>query len=102
VLDTILRQRVSGLFNSVGSAEVFLPTRLLFGVATRALVAAGGLAVFLPASAVTIHDFWAVPENQQQGEMTQFLKNAVTAGASLAFLALSLAPWPYALDVSLL
>lgn len=58
--------------------------------------------MFLLASAVTIHDFWAVPEDQQQDEMTQFLKNAAMAGASLAFLALASAPWPYALDLSLL
>jgi len=150
MLDTILLQGASDLFNSAGSAEVFLLSRLLFGfvlafmglnhfmmtdglagyseakgipaprlatlfsggllifgglgVATGAFVtlAAGGLAVFLLASAVTIHDFWAVPEDQQQDEMTSFLKNTVMAGASLAFLALASAPWPYALDLSLL
>ena len=74
------------------------------GVAAGAfvVVAAGGLAVFLLVSAVTIHDFWAVPEDRQQDEMTSFLKNTVMAGASLAFLALSGATWPYALNLGLL
>ncbi|MFC7069125.1 DoxX family membrane protein [Halobaculum lipolyticum] len=88
-------------------ATLFSGGLLLFGglgVAAGAFVAlaAGGLAVFLLVSAVTIHDFWAVPEDQQQDQMTQFLKNVVMAGASLAFLALSSATWPYALGISLL
>ncbi|UIO99260.1 DoxX family membrane protein [Halobaculum sp. CBA1158] len=89
------------------AATLFSGGLLLFGglgVAAGALVAlaAGGLAVFLLLSAVTIHDFWAVPEDQQQDQMTQFLKNVVMAGASLAFLALSGVSWPYALGYSVL
>ncbi|WP_435062787.1 DoxX family protein [Halobaculum sp. EA56] len=74
------------------------------GVAAGAFVplAAGALATFLLVSALVFHDFWAVPEDQQQDEMTQFLKNVVMAGAALAFLALASAPWPYAVGASLL
>ena len=62
-------------------------------------VGAGALAVFLPLSAVTMHDFWDVEGEEAQTEMTQFLKNiGLTAGA-LAFLALSGVAWPFALDI---
>jgi uncharacterized membrane protein YphA (DoxX/SURF4 family) len=64
------------------------------------VLGAGAIAVFLLASAVVMHDFWTVEDDQQQQtEMTQFLKNAVMAGAVLAFLALASTPWPYALDL---
>ncbi|MES3517904.1 MAG: DoxX family protein [Natronomonas sp.] len=64
-------------------------------------VGAGALAVFLVASAVTMHDFWAVEEDDAQTEMTQFLKNVYGAGAALAFLVLAGTPWPYAVNVGL-
>jgi uncharacterized membrane protein YphA (DoxX/SURF4 family) len=64
-------------------------------------VAAGALAVFLLVSAVTMHDFWAVPDDQQQDEMVQFLKNVELAGAALVFLALSGETWAYAVGVGL-
>jgi putative oxidoreductase len=67
------------------------------------VLGAGTLAVFLLISAVVMHDFWTVEdEQQQQTEMTQFLKNVVMAGAALAFLALASTPWPYALDLGVL
>ncbi|WP_254830536.1 DoxX family protein [Haloglomus salinum] len=66
------------------------------------VVGAGALALFLLVSAVVMHDFWTVEDpQQQQTEMTQFLKNVVMAGAALAFLALASTPWPYALDLGL-
>jgi putative oxidoreductase len=64
------------------------------------VLGAGAIAVFLLGSAVVMHDFWTVEDDQQQQtEMTQFLKNTVMAGAALAFLALASTPWPYALDM---
>lgn len=64
-------------------------------------VGAGALAVFLVASAVTMHDFWAAEGDDAQTEMTQFLKNVYGAGAALAFLVLAGTPWPYAVNVGL-
>ncbi|WP_123537801.1 DoxX family protein [Halosimplex salinum] len=72
---------------------------IVLGVAP--VLAAGAVATFLLVSAVTMHDFWAVPEDQTQDEMTQFLKNVALAGGALAFLALGGQAWPYAVDVGL-
>lgn len=64
-------------------------------------VAAGAVALFLVVSAVAMHDFWAVPEDQQQDEMVQFMKNIELAGAALVFLAVSTLEWGYALGIGL-
>ena len=63
-------------------------------------IGAGALAVFLLASGVTMHDFWAVDEDVQT-EMTQFLKNVYGTGAAVAFLVAASVPWPYALNIGL-
>ncbi|MFC6865302.1 DoxX family protein [Halomicroarcula sp. GCM10025817] len=65
------------------------------------VLAAGALATFLVGSALTMHDFWAVPEDQQQDEMTQFLKNVAMAGGAFALLAVAGTNWPYSLGVGL-
>ncbi|MCU4717097.1 DoxX family protein [Halapricum hydrolyticum] len=65
------------------------------------VVAAGAIAVFLLVATPTMHDFWAVPEDQQQSEMTNFLKNVALLGGALAFLALGSVEWPYAVGVGL-
>lgn len=64
-------------------------------------IAAAALAVFLLVSAVTMHDFWAVPEDQAQDEMVQFMKNVELAGAALLVLAFSDQPWAYAVSLGL-
>lgn len=64
-------------------------------------LAAGAVAVFLLVTTPLFHDFWAVPEDQQQSEMTDFLKNTVMLGGALVFLALAGTAWPYALDAGL-
>ncbi|KAB1188538.1 MULTISPECIES: DoxX family protein [Haloferax] len=64
-------------------------------------LAAGAVALFLLVSTPLFHDFWAVPEDQQQSEMTNFLKNVVMFGGSLVFLALSTVSWSYAVGVGL-
>ncbi|WP_280536998.1 DoxX family membrane protein [Halopenitus sp. POP-27] len=73
------------------------------GIAAGALpaLAAGALAVFLLVATPMMHDFWAVPEDQQESEMTSFLKNAGLFAAALAFLALATIEWPYAIGVGL-
>jgi putative oxidoreductase len=48
-----------------------------------------------------MHDFWAVPDDQVQEEMTQFLKNVALTGGTLALLAVGGQSWPYALGFSL-
>lgn len=79
---------------------------VLGGVAlvVGALPVVGGLALagFLLVSAVTMHDFWAVPEEEQQDEMTGFLKNVALAGGAIAFAAVGTLSWEYALDISIL
>jgi uncharacterized membrane protein YphA (DoxX/SURF4 family) len=65
------------------------------------LLSAGAIAVFLLVTTPTMHDFWAVPEEEQQSELTQFLKNVALLGVALVFLTLSATPWPYALGVGL-
>jgi uncharacterized membrane protein YphA (DoxX/SURF4 family) len=72
---------------------------IVLGVAP--VPAAGALATFLLVSAVTMHDFWAVPEDQAQDEMTGFLKNVALAGGALGFLALGGQTWPYAVGIGL-
>jgi putative oxidoreductase len=64
-------------------------------------IAAGAVAVFLLVTTPMMHDFWAVSEDQQQAEMTNFIKNVELLGAALVFLVLSSDPWAYALNVSL-
>jgi uncharacterized membrane protein YphA (DoxX/SURF4 family) len=65
------------------------------------VLAAGALAAFLLVSAVTMHDFWAAPDEQVQDELTQFLKNVSLAGGALALLAVGGQAWPYAVGVAL-
>ena len=66
------------------------------------VLSAGAVATFLLASAVLFHDFWAVEDpEQQQTEMTQFLKNAALVGGALALLAVGDVAWPYSVGASL-
>jgi len=80
---------------------------LVFGglaIVTGAFPVVGGVAVaaFLLVAAVTMHDFWAVAEDQQRTEMTQFLKNVALAGGALALGALGTLTGAYSLGISLL
>lgn len=72
-------------------------------IVTGVLPVVGALAVagFLVVSAFLMHDFWAVPEDQQQSEMTNFLKNVALAGGALAIAAFAFSPWAYSVGVSL-
>ncbi|WP_324662045.1 DoxX family protein [Haloarcula sediminis] len=82
-----------------GSGGLLVFSGLLIIVGAYPVVAAGALAVFLLVSAVAMHGFWAVPEEQQQDEMTQFLKNVAMAGGALALLSLAGTAWPYSLGL---
>jgi len=90
-------------FSVVASGALLVLGGLAVITGAFAALGAGALAAFLLTSGVVMHDFWTVEDPQeQQTELTQFLKNATLAGGALAFLALASAPWPYALDLGLL
>ncbi|MFC7071990.1 DoxX family protein [Halovenus rubra] len=74
-------------------------TALIIGVLP--VIGALGLAVFLLVTGTTMHNFWAVSEDDQQDEMTAFLKNVALAGGALAFAAIGTTPWQYGLDIAL-
>jgi len=82
-----------------GVVLVFGGLGVVLGIAP--VLAAGALAAFLLVTAVTMHDFWAVPEDQAQDEMTQFLKTVSLAGGALSLLAVGGQAWPYAVGVGL-
>lgn len=83
------------------SGAVLVLGGLSIVVGAYAAVGAVALAGFLLASAVFMHDFWAVPEDQQQTEMTQFLKNVALAGGALALVAVAGSNWSYAVGLGL-
>jgi uncharacterized membrane protein YphA (DoxX/SURF4 family) len=63
-------------------------------------VGAGVIAGFFLVVTPKMHDFWNVEDpQQQQSEMTDFLKNVVLLGASLVLLSLGTQPWPYAVSL---
>ena len=65
------------------------------------IIAAGMLAVFLVLVTPVMHDFWAAPEEEQQNEMVDFIKNVELLGASLVFLVLGGETWGYALNIGI-
>ncbi len=72
---------------------------VIFGV--YPVAGAIALAVFLVVSALTMHDFWAVPEDEVQSEMTNFLKNVALAGGALAIAAIGAQGWAYSVGLGL-
>ncbi|SFG13932.1 Uncharacterized membrane protein YphA, DoxX/SURF4 family [Halopelagius inordinatus] len=81
----------------LGSGGLLVAAGLAIAAGVFPAIAAGAVAAFLLVTTPLFHDFWAVPEDQQQSEMTGFLKNTVMLGGALAFLALAETAWPYAL-----
>jgi uncharacterized membrane protein YphA (DoxX/SURF4 family) len=65
------------------------------------VLAAGTIAAFFLVVTPTMHDFWAAEGDQQEEELTNFLKNAELFGAALVFLALGDQVWGFALNVGL-
>ncbi len=89
-------------FSVVASGLLLVLGGLGVAVGAFPVLAAGGLAVFLIVSAVTMHDFWSIEDAEdKQSEMTSFLKNVYGAGAALTLLAVGGTAWPYALGVGL-
>jgi uncharacterized membrane protein YphA (DoxX/SURF4 family) len=62
-------------------------------------VSALAVAGFLVVSALMMHDFWAVDEDQKQDEMTAFLKNLVMSGGALGIAALTTQSWAFSLGI---
>jgi uncharacterized membrane protein YphA (DoxX/SURF4 family) len=65
------------------------------------VLSAGMIATFFIFVTPVMHDFWSVPDDQQEEEMTNFLKNTELLGAALVFLALGDQVWGFALNVGL-
>jgi len=89
---------------AAGLAVPFTGGMLLFAGAGIALgvlpaVAAGAVVVFLAVTTPLMHDFWAVPDEQKQDELINFMKNVALLGAAVAFLAVSGAEWPFAVSL---
>lgn len=89
-------------FGVIASGVLLVGGGIAIAAGVFQVVAAAAIAVFLMASAVIFHNFWAVPDDQQQDEMNGFLKNTVMTGGALVFFALGGVSWPYAVGVSLL
>ena len=85
----------------VASGLVLVGGGLGIALGAFPLLAAGVLVVFFAVVTPTMHDFWAVPDDQAETEMIQFIKNAELLGASLVFLALATESWPYAIGLGL-
>ncbi|WP_396612736.1 DoxX family protein [Haloferax sp. S1W] len=84
----------------IGSGALLVFSGLGIAAGVFPGLAAGAIALFLLVSTPMFHNFWAVPEDQQQSEMTDFLKNVVMLGGALVFLSLSAVPWPYAIGLT--
>lgn len=83
----------------VGSGVVLVAGGLGLVAGVAPVLSAGALAVFLIVAAVLFHDFWAVPQDQQQDEMTHFLKNVALAGGALSLLTAGADVWAYGVGV---
>jgi len=66
-----------------------------------ALVSGIAIAGFLLVSALLMHDFWAVGEDEQEEQLTHFLKNLVMAAGALAIAVLATQNWAYSLGIGL-
>ena len=83
-----------------GSGALLVGGGLSIVLGAFPLVGAAALLAFLAVATPMFHDFWSLddPEQQQQ-EMTAFLKNVGLVGAALVLLAISGGTWPYAVGI---
>lgn len=89
-------------FSVIASGVTLVAGGLGIALGAFPVLAAGALAVFLLVSAVTMHDFWSMDDpEEQQNEMTAFLKNVYGAAAALAFLVIGGVNWTYTVGVGL-
>jgi uncharacterized membrane protein YphA (DoxX/SURF4 family) len=85
----------------ITSGTMFVLGGLGLALGVYPVVSAGMLATTLLVVTPMMHDFWAVPEEETETELTQFLKNSALFGASLVFLALGDQAWGFAVNVGL-
>lgn len=78
------------------AALIFGGTSVVLGLKPK--YGAAALIAFLASVSPMMHNFWAVPEDQQMSEMANFTKNMALAGAALA-LASVREPWPASVPV---
>lgn len=82
-----------------GSGVVLILGGLAILTGVYATVGAVLLAAFFAVTTPLMHDFWAAPPDEQQSEMTDFLKNTALFAASLAFAAFGTQSWAYAAGI---
>lgn len=85
----------------LASGTVLVLGGVAIAVGVFPLVAGATLAAFLLVSALVMHDFWAVPEEDKQDEMTGFLKNVALAGGAIGFAALASQSWGLSVGLTL-
>ena len=76
---------VSGLLLLVAGSSIVLGLFPKIGIACAA--------IFFVGVTPMMHDFWAVPAEQQMAEMVNFTKNVALLGATLMLVAVP-EPWP--------
>lgn len=79
---------ISGLLLVVAALTILLGKFPEIGVAA--------LVVFFIPVTFMMHNFWAVPQDQQMAEMINFTKNMALMGSALMFLGIK-KPWPFSL-----
>lgn len=89
-------------FASIASGVTLALGALSILLGAYVTVGAGALVVFFALVTPAIHNFWAVPEDEQMDQMQHFLKNVTIFGGALAFLAISNMEWAFALGGSVL
>ena len=88
-------------FGVIASGSMLVLGGLGLLVGAYPVLAAGAVATFFIVVTPMMHDFWAVPDEQQEEELTNFLKNVELLGAALVFLALGDQVWGFALNIGL-
>lgn len=86
----------------LGSGALLVGGGLSLVLGAFPILGSAALIAFLVVTTPWMHDFWNVEDpQQQQQEMTNFLKNTITIGAALVLLTLSGTAWPLALNAGL-
>ncbi|EMA32829.1 DoxX family membrane protein [Haloarcula japonica] len=87
-------------FSVLASGALLILGGLGVTVGVFPVVAAVALAAFLIVSAVAMHDFWAVPDEDRQDELNSFLKNVTLAGGALVVAASATGTWALSVGIS--
>lgn len=82
---------ISGLFMFLGGFSILLGFYQYIGIIF--------VTIFLLISAFSIHNFWALPQEQKQAEKINFMKNLALSGALLMLMQFQ--NWPYSISAFL-